>query len=406
MASTTVAQLAAELNRSASALLELLKSAGVSKASTDAALTESDKERLLDYLRTAYGGERKKITLTRKSTSEIKQTDASGKVRTIQIVPKKRTFVKREDAAGPDAQVRAVEPNQLNPIPVQADKSNTLGHISTDSKDARPSGEGQASSDAFSFSKTPLGSTAVSAVRSNASKEPNFSHEGLARRRDAAEAEAIAIREMLNRPKKVAVASRPQPVPAPDVSGEVKRVNSAAQSVGLSGSPSDPNKMTGKRLIFLSYRRQDSFGQAGRLYDRLAAHFGSHQVFMDVDNIDPGEDFIEVIQKSVWASNLLLLVIGPRWASLTSKDGRRRLDDPDDFVRLEVASALERNIRVIPVLVGGALMPNVRDLPSALHLIARRQAAEVTDPRFHADASRLIDAIEKLAVRWKDSAGS
>ena len=104
MASTTVAQLAAELNRSAAALLEQLQSAGVSKASTEAALTESDKERLLDYLRTTHGtaggGERKKITLTRKSTSEIKQADASGKARTIQVeVRKKRTFVKRDEAA-------------------------------------------------------------------------------------------------------------------------------------------------------------------------------------------------------------------------------------------------------------------------------------------------------------------
>ena len=104
MASTTVAQLAAELNRSATALLEQLQSAGVSKASTDAALTESDKERLLDHLRTTHGtaggGERKKITLTRKSTSEIKQADASGKARTIQVeVRKKRTFVKRDEAA-------------------------------------------------------------------------------------------------------------------------------------------------------------------------------------------------------------------------------------------------------------------------------------------------------------------
>jgi translation initiation factor IF-2 len=103
MASTTVAQLAAELNRSAAALLEQLQSAGVSKKSTEDALTESDKERLLDHLRTTHGtiagAERKKITLTRKSTSEIKQADASGKARTIQVeVRKKRTFVKRDDA--------------------------------------------------------------------------------------------------------------------------------------------------------------------------------------------------------------------------------------------------------------------------------------------------------------------
>ena len=104
MASTTVAQLASELNRSAAALLEQLQSAGVSKASTDDALTESDKERLLDHLRATHGtvpgAERKKITLTRKSTSEIKQADSSGKARTIQVeVRKKRTFIKRDDAA-------------------------------------------------------------------------------------------------------------------------------------------------------------------------------------------------------------------------------------------------------------------------------------------------------------------
>src|SRR3982751_2812466 len=104
MASTTVAQLAAELNRSAAALLEQLQSAGVSKASTDDALTETDKARLLDHLRTSHGtaasSERKKITLTRKSTSEIKQADSSGRARTIQVeVRKKRTFVKRDDAA-------------------------------------------------------------------------------------------------------------------------------------------------------------------------------------------------------------------------------------------------------------------------------------------------------------------
>ena len=104
MAVTTVAQLAAELNRSATALLEQLQSAGVRKASTADELTDADKERLLDHLRSAHGtaaGERKKISITRKSTSEIKQADSSGKARTIQVeVRKKRTFVKRDDTPG------------------------------------------------------------------------------------------------------------------------------------------------------------------------------------------------------------------------------------------------------------------------------------------------------------------
>src|SRR4029079_14425464 len=117
MASTTVAQLAAELNRPPAALLEQLKSAGVSKASTDDSVTESDKARVLDHLRTAHGttasGERKKITLTRKSTSEIKQADSSGKARTIQVeVRKKRTFVKRDEAVAPADDAAAAESHE------------------------------------------------------------------------------------------------------------------------------------------------------------------------------------------------------------------------------------------------------------------------------------------------------
>src|ERR1700750_2240940 len=107
MAVTTVAQLAAELNRPAATLLEQLQSAGVAKTTSDDALNDADKERLLDYWRTAHGtsgGERKKITLTRKSTSEIKQADASGKARTIQVeVRKKRVFVKRDDETGEES---------------------------------------------------------------------------------------------------------------------------------------------------------------------------------------------------------------------------------------------------------------------------------------------------------------
>src|SRR5205814_7800222 len=116
MAVTTVAQLAAELNRSATALLEQLQSAGVSKASTADPLTDSDKERLLDHLRSTHGttgGERKKITLTRKSTSEIKQADASGKARTIQVeVRKKRTFVKRDEVSTPAEDTASAEAHE------------------------------------------------------------------------------------------------------------------------------------------------------------------------------------------------------------------------------------------------------------------------------------------------------
>ncbi len=150
--------------------------------------------------------------------------------------------------------------------------------------------------------------------------------------------------------------------------------------------------------LFLSYRRQDSAAYAGRLHDRLAAHFGSDQIFMDIDRIEPGEDFVEAIQASVGTAGVMLLLIGPQWTTLRDANGVRRLDDPDDFVRLEVAVALERKIRVIPVLVGGAVMPKAADLPEPLQALARRQASEISDTRFHKDVDRLIESIERSFV--------
>jgi hypothetical protein len=122
----------------------------------------------------------------------------------------------------------------------------------------------------------------------------------------------------------------------------------------------------GSGRVFISYRRQESSGLAGRLYDRLAARFGNDQVFMDVDTIALGVDFAEVIAQAVSTCQVLLAVIGPRWLTVTDEDGRRRLDDPDDLVRLEIAAALERDIRVIPILVEGAAMPRRQQLPEAL----------------------------------------
>src|SRR5207247_2365741 len=105
------------------------------------------------------------------------------------------------------------------------------------------------------------------------------------------------------------------------------------------------------------YRREDASGHAGRLYDVLAAAFGADQVFIDVDTIEPGVDFVERIETSVASVDALVAVIGRDWLTAADAEGRRRLDNPEDFVRLEIASALSRNIRVIPVLVEGARMP-------------------------------------------------
>ena len=148
--------------------------------------------------------------------------------------------------------------------------------------------------------------------------------------------------------------------------------------------------------IFISYRRGDSAGHAGRIYDHLIAHFGQGQVFMDVDAIRPGVDFVEVVQEAIGASDCLIAVIGTEWltASDSTEIGGRRLEDPDDMVRLEIATALERGIPVIPVLVQGAQMPRGNDLPDVLKPLASRNALEVSDTRFRSDVDRLIETLE------------
>ena len=147
--------------------------------------------------------------------------------------------------------------------------------------------------------------------------------------------------------------------------------------------------------LFINYRRDDTAPYAGRLYDRLTAHFGADQVFIDIDQIEPGEDFVEVINRKVGACEIAVVSIGPNWLSATDASGKRRLDDEEDFVRMEIIAALERKIRVIPVLVGGARMPRREDLPEALAPLSRRNAIELSETRFHADVNRLIEAIEK-----------
>src|ERR671935_1392571 len=119
--------------------------------------------------------------------------------------------------------------------------------------------------------------------------------------------------------------------------------------------------------FFINYRREDASGHAGRLYDALAAHFGEDFVFMDVDAIEPGADFADVLDRSVGACDILIALIGRDWATIEDREGRRRLDRPEDWVRLELETALEREtIRVIPALVQGAEMPTSDELPESL----------------------------------------
>lgn len=148
------------------------------------------------------------------------------------------------------------------------------------------------------------------------------------------------------------------------------------------------------KRIFISYRREDSRGSAGRLYDQLAAYFGRDRIFMDVDTIQPGLDFVDAIEVAVRETDVLIVVIGSAWLNALDASGNRRLDNPEDFVRLEIATALNQNIRVIPVLVEGAMMPRSTDLPDDLKPLARRNAIEISHTRFHSDTQRLIQALE------------
>jgi tetratricopeptide (TPR) repeat protein len=148
--------------------------------------------------------------------------------------------------------------------------------------------------------------------------------------------------------------------------------------------------------IFISYRREDSSGSTGRLYDRLSVHFPRSQIFIDVDNLDPGIDYFEAIEESVGSCDVLIAVIGKHWLTASDAEGRRRLEKHGDLVRLEIAAALKRNIRVIPVLVDGASMPELMELPDDLQPLRRRNALEVSHARFDADLRRLIAALERV----------
>ncbi len=148
--------------------------------------------------------------------------------------------------------------------------------------------------------------------------------------------------------------------------------------------------------IFISYRREDTAGHAGRIFDRLKERFGRDKVFMDVAGIEPGVDFVEAIDQAVGSCDVLLVIIGKKWLTCTDASGKRRLDDPKDFIRLETATALRRDIRVIPVLVQDAAMPGDGDLPDELKKLARRQATEISDTHWDTDTGQLIDTLAKL----------
>ena len=148
--------------------------------------------------------------------------------------------------------------------------------------------------------------------------------------------------------------------------------------------------------IFISYRREESRWSARSLHDRLIQRFDRSQIFMDVDSVGLGEDFVKTIEETVGSCDVLIAIIGAHWLTSTDGQGDRRLDNPEDFVRMEIATALRRNIRVIPVLLDGASMPRSTDLPDDLKQLVRRNALQVGDTHFDDDCRRLVAAIEQV----------
>lgn len=161
------------------------------------------------------------------------------------------------------------------------------------------------------------------------------------------------------------------------------------------------------RGVFISYRRQDSQSAAGRLADHLKDHLQGVPIFRDVETIEPGVDFIDAINRALKSCSVLLAVMGPRWLTIADATGRRRIDDPHDYNRLEVAAALKRSdVRVIPVLVEGAQMPATEDLPDDLKPLSRRNAIELTDKRWDYDVGQLVETLRRVINSADEGSGA
>jgi hypothetical protein len=184
-----------------------------------------------------------------------------------------------------------------------------------------------------------------------------------------------------------------------------QRLATPAVAKPVESKPVEPKAVTARETqearsaqrgaIFICYRREDSAESVGRIYDRLVAHFGQASVFKDVDSIPLGADFRKHIDKFIGECQVVLVVIGPQWLRGSDREAKTRLHDPGDYVRLEIEAALSRDIPVIPLLVGGARMPEESDLATSLGQLAYRQGVPTRpDPDFNNDIGRVIAGIE------------
>lgn len=156
--------------------------------------------------------------------------------------------------------------------------------------------------------------------------------------------------------------------------------------------PAHPKKGT----VFINYRREDSNWNALALYNELLKYFSQDQLFKDFNTIRPGDDFEESISGALQRCDVLLVLIGPKWLEARDEAGKRRLEETDDFVRLEIGRALSRNIKVVPVMLDGTKMPRPEELPEPLRGLTRRQLVEIDPTRFEDDVRKLADAIRRI----------
>ncbi len=148
--------------------------------------------------------------------------------------------------------------------------------------------------------------------------------------------------------------------------------------------------------VFISYRRQAALVHARALFERLSREFGPSRVFIDLDGIEIGMDFVSLIDEQLEGCHVMLALIDPGWADARDRKGERRLDQTGDFVRLEIATALRRGIPVAPILLDGAEMPDAGTLPEDLQGLARRHAMELDFRRFDAEVTRLVTMIRRI----------
>lgn len=162
-------------------------------------------------------------------------------------------------------------------------------------------------------------------------------------------------------------------------------------------------KQNRKKNIFINYRVHDTAGETGRLVDRLKQYFSEEQIFMDIDKIEPGVDFTKAISKSLESCDIMLAIIGPHWLGTDASNNTSRIKNPNDWVKTEISTALQRDIRVVPVLVDGGQLPGSDELPPELQPLLLRQSIEISNKRWEYDTEQLINVLIKSGITPKPS---